>query len=213
VADPKRPARQTGRSDEPVDRSKRSFFEILFRPVRAAVKGYALPVDHSSANPPSSVRVIRGNANAQVMAMLGPLARGEAAPAGYRLFQVQVATDRIDYVFDKAGDRVRIRLDALDGTEGTTFGESATFRFVVDGSAPIAERLLVGQRVLHEVRLRDRGQLWVAASDAPAAPAATAAGDAAPHKSDAAPHQDDAAPHNSDAAPHQDDAAPHKSRG
>jgi hypothetical protein len=151
-------------SSDDVDRSKRSFFEILFRPVRAAVKGYELPVDHSSANPPSKDRVIKGGANALVMAMLGPLARGELV-AGYRLFQVQVGRERIDYVFDKAGAKVLVRLGGLGSSEGAAFGESATFRFVVDGTAPAGERDLVAARVLHEVKLRDRGQLWVVAED------------------------------------------------
>jgi len=164
-----------GEKDAKIDRSKRSFFEILIRPMRAAVKGYELPVDHSSAKPPERLRVIRGGANAQVMAMLGPLARGEAAPGGYRLFTVQVDSERIAYVFERRGAMVNVRLGALDGAGGVAFGESATFRFVVDGDAPEADRIAVATRVLAEVKARDRGQLWVYAADTPVPPRAPAA--------------------------------------
>src|SRR5262245_30078115 len=103
----------------------------MFRPVRAAMKGYQLPTDHSSANPPAAHRVIRGGANALVLGLLGPLARGEQAPGGYRLFDVKIGSDRIDYVFERAGATVRLRLGRLDEVEGTAVGASTSFRMAV----------------------------------------------------------------------------------
>lgn len=134
--------------------------------MRAVMKGYQLPVDHSSANPPSKHKVIRGGSNAQVLALLGPLCRGEPA-AGYRLFEAKIGTDRIDYVFERDGAKVNLHLTERQAGAGPAGAETASFRVVVDGDAPPADLTAVSERVIRELTSRDRGQLWVMAEDAP----------------------------------------------
>lgn len=149
------------------DNSKRAFFRGLVKPFMSAVNGYELPPDHSSTNPPQKRKVIHGGgSNARVLGLLGPLARGEQA-AGYRLYGVSIAEDRIDVSFEQAGRFVKIRMAALDATEGAAFAQTHSFRLVVDGDAPESDRAAVGERLRREVAARDQGQLWVVAADAP----------------------------------------------
>ena len=149
------------------DRKKRALFRLLVSPVLAATKGYELPPDHASKNPPQKKRVLRAGANAEVLGLLGPLAKGEPAPGNYLFHGAQVGAERIDFVFDRAGVKIRVSLTALDTTEGLTHAKSASFRITVDGDAPETDRIVVGARVARDVIARDRGQLWVIAADAP----------------------------------------------
>ena len=161
-----------------IDGNKRAFFRSLFGPVTAIVGKYEGPVENEgvilSKNPPLQNRVIRGGANAEVMALLGPLARGEAAATGYRLENVAVGRDRIDFVFtsitgpERGNIRnVAVALTALDATDGQASWTTTSFRLVITGDAPPEEQALVGERVAREVAKVDVGQLWVVAAVAP----------------------------------------------
>ena len=127
-----------------------------------------------SKNPPHQHQVIRGGATAEVMALLGPVALGEQAAPGYRLENVAVGRDRIDFVFASITGPARghiknvaVALLALDSTDGQATWTTTSFRIVVTGDAPPEEQALVGERVAREVAKVDRGHLWVVAAAAP----------------------------------------------
>jgi hypothetical protein len=163
--------RRPPREPPPVeDRPKRNFLRMLVRPFVAAARGYELPEKHFSRRPPEQRKVIRGGRPGEVLALLGPLARGETA-SGYRLLDVKIGEDWIRFVFDREGRRVAVALTAHASEEG---GEArfrtASFRGVVAGDAPREELDAVAERVAREVAAKDNGQLWVTAADAPSKP-------------------------------------------
>lgn len=170
---PLKPEEQIG-----IDGNRRALFRSLISPVQAVVAPEQKPVEENagvilSKNPPQQRRVIRGGANAEVLAMLGPLARGETIE-GYRLQRVTIGEQRIDVVFAKiAGPRredltnVAITLNGLEETEGQARWTTTSFRVCAAGDAQEPDMAAVTERVAREVAKTDRGQLWVVAASAP----------------------------------------------
>ncbi len=115
-----------------------------------------------STNPPLGRPVIPAGREAEVMALLGPLATEPPRPE-WRLEKVTVDAERIEYAFAGPSGTARIGLVAhTDDPEGqqAAFAFTTSFRLLLDGSAPEAERAAVGFRVAAEVKARDHGQLW-----------------------------------------------------
>lgn len=159
------------------DGGKRNFLRALFSPLSALAGKYGQAAQDNAnvmftENPPQQRAVIKGGNNEAVLALIGPLARGEAVPGGYRLARVGVEETHIDYFFERSRSAeleaatVVVRLAALDAT-GPTVAASASFRIMVLGAAPELERRAVAERVAHEVVAADRGHLWATASVAP----------------------------------------------
>jgi hypothetical protein len=119
-----------------------------------------------STNPPSQVPVIPAGREAEVVALLGPLAQQPAL--GYKLAETHVAPDRIDYSFAGPGGAVRVSLVSIAAVDaGVVHAYTRSFRLLVGGDAPEEARHAVGDLVADEIRARDDGQLWVRATDAP----------------------------------------------
>lgn len=158
------------------DGGKRNFLRALFSPLSALAGKYEQAAQENAhvmftQNPPQPKPVIKGGSNEAVLALIGPLARGEAAPGGYRLARVGVEEVHIDYFFERPGSAEReaatviVRLAALDAA-GPTVAASASFRIMVLGAVPELEQRAVAERVAHEVVAADRGHLWTTASTA-----------------------------------------------
>jgi len=155
---------------DPLDGGRRNFFRMLFNPLTAAARGYELPANNTSENPPERKQVIRaGPGNRLLTQLIGPLAMGTPAAGGYALQGVQATARDISYSFAGQAGSVRVRLYALGEVE-VSAGDSQTFSTRVDGDAPEDDCQAVLLDVLTEVRRRDRGQLWTEATMAPRSP-------------------------------------------
>ena len=145
---------------------KRSFLMNFVRPFAPEVAN-ELPPNATSSSPPSNKKVIPFEPdNRGVLALLGPLAMGEPAAEGYRLRSVTVEEARIRVVFERGEALVELLLTALDDSDGTPRGTSTSLRLIVGGSAPETERHAIADRVLVELKARDRGQIWRVAGNA-----------------------------------------------
>lgn len=154
--------------DDPGSRFNWQRRALLMRLVRpfAPEQAIELPPNARSAARPSTKKVIpHENDNRSVLALLGPLATGERAPGDFGLRSVTVEEARIRVVFERGESLVDVLLTALEDPEGTTYGASASLRLVVGGSAPEPERRAVADRLLVELKARDRGQIWRVAGD------------------------------------------------
>lgn len=121
-----------------------------------------------SKNPPSERPVIPVGKEAEIMALLGPLAHEPPLP-GWKLEKVTVGAERIEYAFTGAGSSARVGLVAhADNPEdaAAAFAMTTSFRVMLDGGAPAEVMRAIGQRVMAEVRARDHGGMWVKADDA-----------------------------------------------
>ena len=121
-----------------------------------------------SDNPPSERPVIPVGKEAEIMALLGPLGSAPPLP-GWKLDRVTVGAERIEYAFVSAAAKVRVGLVAhCEDPEdaAAAFATTASFRVMLDGGAPAEVMRALGERVVDEVRVRDRGGMWVKAADA-----------------------------------------------
>jgi len=140
-------------------RSGAGFFGALVEACQPAAR-------HPRGEPPSTKAVIPAGREADVLALLGPLAKESFD--GYKLAEAKVEDERIVYSFDGPHGRVRILLVALTATgAGIVHAYTRSFRLIAEGDAPPETQFAVAERVAAEVLEHDHGQLWVKAAEAP----------------------------------------------
>src|SRR5262249_52037971 len=109
---------------------------MFVRPLEAAVKGYQLPDNHTSQNPPVERPVIRpGAGNSLVLGLIGPLARGQAAAAGFFLETAHAGELELRYVFARGGERIQVVFTRPGERAGHPVGSTRTFAVFVEGDA------------------------------------------------------------------------------
>jgi hypothetical protein len=160
-------------ADEPGGRSRRDLLRslsgagFLSSLVEACAPAPKRPATQSK-NPATTKAVIPAGREAEVLALLGPLARQPFD--GYKLEEATVASERIDFRFAGAGGKILISLVAIANVDaGVVHAYTRSFRVLVEGDAPDEARFAVVERVAAEVMEHDHGQLWVRADTAPRA--------------------------------------------
>lgn len=150
-----------------VDAGRRRFFRMFATPFSAAVKGYNLPPNHTSKNPPEERQVIRpGPGNVLVLGLLGPIATGRLVGPEFRFAQATAGEVEIRYVFRHGEEQVELVLAQPGMRTGHVVGTTRTFAAFVEGTAPLEVQEQVAREVLVQLRARDQGQLWTTAARA-----------------------------------------------